>query len=238
MTKSGRVNNLRMKPYSKLIVLILYALCGHAELAVEYLRKYKKRYHKVNVTCAELSPVIETWVVELPQDQFNSLLQPETDEHTKALNAARKFQAEHAAVVWIETNNERNGVAPPTESVMAKYDDSYKVTLDLRDDDYYDARSDLRLGRHRMFAMRLRRRWKVAVNRLRENGVVPLLDRRMKVSTFLRSVSISGVILDPILWGPQRSRKRGRQSVFRSDVVGVCGLIFWAQKATPNFISE
>ena len=215
LTKSGIESNLRIKPYSKLIVLILYALCGHAELAVEYLRKYKKRYHKVNVTCAELRVVIENWVVELPQDQFNSLLEPETDKHTKALNAARKFQAEHAAVVWIEGNNERKGVAPATEYVMAKYDDSYKVTLDLPDDEYYDERRNLLLCKHRMFAVRLRRRWKISVDRLRENGVVPLLDRQMKVSTFYPRGEFRVSFLTPFSGAKGGPRKLGRQSVFR-----------------------
>ena len=138
----------------------------------------------------------------MPQDQFNSLLEPETDKHTKALNAARKFQAEHAAVVWIESSNERKGVAPPTEYVMAKYDDSYKVTLDLPDDEYYDERRNLLECRHRMFAVRLRRRWKISVNRLRENGVVPLLDRQMKVSTFYPRCEFRGSFLTPFSGAP------------------------------------
>ena len=98
LAKSGVVDNQKIKPYSKLVILILYALCGHAEPAVEFLQMYKKRYHEINVTLAELSPVIENWILELPQDQYNTLLEPATAKHTKALDAARKFQAQHARV--------------------------------------------------------------------------------------------------------------------------------------------
>ena len=118
MRQSGAQDNSQIGSFSKLVVLALYAISGNADLAVEYLQRYKRRYHQIESSAGELTPVVENWVLDVPQDEFNMLLLPQTGTHTKALRLARQFAAEHSAVPFVDKNNEQKGVAPPTEVVM------------------------------------------------------------------------------------------------------------------------
>ena len=77
----------------------------------------------------------------------------------------------------------------------------------LAEDTAYDTRQDLRVSRHKVFAWRFRRRWKIALDRLRENAYVPLDERREKASNFFTRIEISGLVFDPVFaslgWGPK-----------------------------------
>ena len=107
MRQSGAQDNSQIGSFSKLVVLTLYAISGNANLAVEYLQRYKRRYHRIESSAAELTPVVENWVLDVPQDEFNMLLEPQTGRHTKALRLARQFAAEHSAVLFVEKTTNR-----------------------------------------------------------------------------------------------------------------------------------
>ena len=216
MRQSGAQDNAAtIGSFSKLVVLTLYAISGNANLAVEYLQRYKRRYHQIESSAGELTPVVENWVLDVPQDEFNMLLEPQTGRHTKALRCARQFAAEHSAVLFVEKNNEQKGVAPPTEVVMQTLEVELVGARRLAEDTDYDTRQDLRVSRHRAFAWRFRRRWKIALERLRENAYVPLEERREKASNFFTRIEISGLVFDPV-FGP----------------------LGWPQKAAPKLVAK
>ena len=140
------------------------------------------------------------------------LLEPQTGRHTKALRLARQFAAEHSAVLFVEKNNEQKGVAPPTEVVMQTLEVELVGARRLAEDTAYDTRQDLRVSRHKVFAWRFRRRWKIALDRLRENAYVPREERRAKVPNFFGRTQISGVDFDPVFWAPGLVPKSGPQT--------------------------
>ena len=212
MRQSGAQDNSQIGSFSKLVVLTLYAISGNADLAVEYLQRYKRRYHQIESSAGELTPVVENWVLDVPQDEFNMLLEPQTGRHTKALRLARQFAAEHSAVLFVEKNNEQKGVAPPTEVVMQTLEVELVGARRLAEDTAYDTRQDLRVSRHKVFAWRFRRRWKIALDRLRENAYVPLEERRAMAPNFFGRTEISGVVFDPVFWAPGLAPKSGPQT--------------------------
>ena len=187
-------NHCKVSTYCKQIILVLFALQG---VAVEYLQRYKKRYHKISCTFEELSTFVENVVIEVPQEEYNTLLEPVSARDVKAFNAAKKFAAEHAAVLWVEHNNEVKGVAPATENVMEKYDLEYVGAVRVASDMEYDKRRDLRLCRHRSFAWRWRQRWAVAVKALREQNNITLQERQRKVFIFPFGERFFGTNADP-----------------------------------------
>ena len=207
----GGQDNSQIGSFSKLVVLILYAIGGNADLAVQYLQRYKRRYHKIELSAAEVQPVVEDWVLDLPQEEFDMLLDPQTCRHTKALTSARQFAAEHEAMRFVERNNEDKGVAPPTEMVMQNLEVHLVGARRLAEDAFYDTRQDLRLSRHKMFAWRFRHRWKIGLGRLRENAYVPPAERRAKAPNFFGRTVISGVIFDPVFWAPKWARKTAHE---------------------------
>ena len=68
--QSGVNDNCKVAPLSKLVILILYAISGNTMLAVDYLQRYKQRYHRINIASAELTSVVENWVLDLPQEDL------------------------------------------------------------------------------------------------------------------------------------------------------------------------
>lgn len=202
MQRSGAQDNSRIGPLSELIVLILYATGGSAVPAVEYLQRYKRRYHTIDSSADDLTAQVESWVLDLPQDGFNMLLGPQTGMRSNAFNIARQSAAEHAAVFFVENNNEEKGVAPPTEVVMRKLEEELVGARRLAEDIAYDACQDLRVSRHKVFAWRFRRRWKVALDRLRENAYVSPDERREKASIFSPDLGLLASFLAPFFWYP------------------------------------
>ena len=181
----GAADNRKIGMFSKHVVLVLFALAGNASVAVEYLHRYKKRYHHVNVPKDELAPVVEQWVIDLPQWAYDTLLLSSPwHVYNKASQEARKFFAEHSAVTWIEINNESKAVAPSTISVMEKYDEELVGQERILNDIHYDMRQDIRVSRHRVFAWRFRQRWKIGLHGLKERGLVAIPKRQAKVFIF------------------------------------------------------
>ena len=183
-SRHGGTDNSKISFFSKQVVLVLFALAGNATVATEYLYRYKKRYHKAAVSKYELTPVVEQWVIDLPQESYNTLLFPVSEAQVRAVQTARQFFAEHSTAMWIEHNNEQKSVAPCTFSAMSKFDDELVGPERVLNDMYYDMRQDTRLIRHRTFAWRFRQRWRIGLKPLKERGVVPLPQRRNKVTFF------------------------------------------------------
>ena len=206
-------NHCKVSSYCKQIILVLFALRGDVKLAVEYLQRYKKRYHKISCTFEELSTFVENVVIEVPQEEFNTLLEPVSARDVKAFNAAKKFAAEHAAVLWVEHNNEVKGVAPATENVMEKYDLEYVGAVRVASDMEYDKRRDLRLCRHRSFAWRWRQRWAVAVKALREQNNITLQERQRKVLIFRSENDFLERMLTPLFRAAADPKIGGRNII-------------------------
>ena len=213
--QSGVNDNCKIAPLSKLVILILYAISGNTVLAVEYFQRYKQRYHKMNIASAELTSVVEDWLLDLPQEDYNNLLVPTTALHTKALSLARKFAAEHATVVWVEHNNEVKGVAPATGVTMKKMETELVGAQRLAEDMDYDTREDLTVSRHRDYAYRFRKRWNITLDRLREHAVVSLQERQQKVPIFSLGMDFEACFRGPFL-GTQKEAQNPSHAVYFS----------------------
>ena len=175
----------RIPESTKTVALMLYAMSGNPDFSVEFLKRYwLKKYRVPSMSRADLKVQVETLVIDTPQNRFNMLLEPALPRYVKALNIARTFASECSVATWVEVNNEKKGVAPPTSAVLEAFDDEIRGNFGLDLDLYHDYRSDSTLARHRMWAYRFRSRWRIGLGRLRENTEVPVPERQAKVACF------------------------------------------------------
>lgn len=134
---------------------------------------------------------IEEEFLRAPLDSIIARLTPRDEREEKSLQRARAFANDWHLERWVQSVNERSGVAPSTRRVLERYDELL-AEGQPQDDLEGDPRQAIGESRHRMWAWRWRRRMAVKLKRVRHREHMPLEAMRRKAGGPARTKSSTG----------------------------------------------
>ena len=160
-------------------LLIIYQLADSAA-AVKYLVNYSRKRHWPQKPEDEVKSMVEDVFLEADVGFLASLADMENPADAEAMRLALPYIEQRRLVVWATGLNEQHGLAPSTEAVLQRLEQSRARIPERARPPYQGIVAD---NRGRKWAQQFRRRWGARHGSMKVRDVVPLPELRDKAGS-------------------------------------------------------
>ena len=165
-------------PYLKKVTMIIYMLAGfQAPPAAKYLHITGCRRRWPIKSDEELERLVEDLFLEVDVDMLAHTSDLQAPEDPAAAKEVLKYVEQWRALEHVKDLNQRIGIAPSTELVLQKLEES---RLKIPEPSRPSSLGVSAEGKARMWARRWRQRWGARHGRLRLRDKVPLAEMQSK----------------------------------------------------------